>query len=71
MDRPGYRIVSDQPFHGSLLPPTVFAQLYRDRSLAVALAVKSVADPSTQEVRVVQEPGGEVVFSSTGQGALH
>lgn len=70
MDPTGYRIVSDHPFLGSLLPPSVFARIYADRSLAVALAVKSVADPSSQEVRVVEVPGGQVVFRSTAS-ALH
>lgn len=66
----GYRIVSDCPFLGSLLPPVVFGQIYRDRSLAVAVAVKSVADPSSQEVRVIEVPGGDIVFSSIAQPEL-
>jgi hypothetical protein len=59
-----YRIESLDPLTGSLLPaPT--SHLYADPSLAVAVAVKSVADPTRQEVRVVHIPSGEVVFRST------
>jgi hypothetical protein len=32
----------------------------------VAVAVKSVADPTRQEVRVVHIPSGEVVFRTSG-----
>lgn len=50
---------------GSLLPPQTFKQTYADCSLAVAVAVKSVSDPSCQEVRVVHVPSGEVVFQTS------
>ncbi len=59
-----YRIESRNTLRGSLLPPTVLRQLYRDRSLAVAVAVKSLADPTRQEIRVVHVPSGEVVFQT-------
>lgn len=39
-------------------------RLYNNCSLAVAVAVKSVADPSCQHVRVVCVPSGEVVFET-------
>ncbi|HAL37323.1 MAG TPA: hypothetical protein DCP03_04075 [Polaromonas sp.] len=64
-----YRIESRDPLVGSLLPPTTFKQFYADPSLAVAVAVKSVADPTRQEVRVVHIPSGEIIFRTavTGQ----
>ncbi|MBK5205219.1 MAG: hypothetical protein JJD98_07380 [Polaromonas sp.] len=60
-----YRIESRYPLVGSLLPPSAVKQLYTDPSLAVAVAVKSVADPTRQEVRVVHVPSGEIIFRST------
>ncbi|NMM09990.1 MAG: hypothetical protein HHJ16_06930 [Polaromonas sp.] len=63
-----YRIESRYPLMGSLLPPSTFKQLYVDRSLAVAVAVKSVADPTRQEVRVVHIPSGEIVFRTAVTG---
>ena len=62
-----YRIESSLPVFGSLLPPTAFSQLYANRSLAVAVAVavKSVSDPTRQPVRVVHVPSGEIVFDTT------
>lgn len=59
-----YRIESRNTLRGSLLPPTALSQLYADRSLAVAVAVKSLADPTCQEIRVVHVPSGEVVFQT-------
>lgn len=70
MSTSDYRIESSFPLHGSLLPPTMFKRLYASRSLAVVMAVKSVADPSRQSVRVVHVPTGEVVFD-TGPAPLH
>ena len=49
---------------GALLTDSDFGHLYADPSLAVAVAVKSVADPSVQEIRVVHIPSGEVVFTT-------
>lgn len=60
-----FRIESRDPLTGSLLPSPNFNHLYRHASLAVAVAVKSVADPTRQEVRVVHIPSGEIVFKST------
>lgn len=59
-----YRIEHSDPVTGSLLPDSDFQHLYADASLAVAVAVKSVTDPSVQEVRVVHIPTGEVVFGT-------
>lgn len=56
------------PLGGSLLPAPSGGRLYGDRSLAVAVAVKSVADPSCQDVWVVHVPTGEIVFRTTGMG---
>jgi hypothetical protein len=59
-----YRIESSGPASDSLLPSPNLDHLYADASLAVAVAVKSVIDPSVQEVRVVHVPSGEVVFKT-------
>ena len=59
-----YRIESNAPLHGSLLPSENFRDLYANCSLAVAVAVKSVADPTRQHVRVVHVPSGEIVFDT-------
>lgn len=61
-----YRIESKYPLRGSLLPQPNLNRLYVDYSLAVAVAVKSVADPTRQEVCVVHVPSGEIVFRTTG-----
>jgi hypothetical protein len=61
-----YRIENVDAASGSLLPPSSSKHLYADYSLAVAVAVKSVADPTRQEVRVVHVPSGEVVFRTSG-----
>ncbi|TAG33630.1 MAG: hypothetical protein EAZ34_07300 [Polaromonas sp.] len=53
-----YRIESKEPLLGRLLPPSMFRHLYTDRSLAVAVAVKSVEDPTRQRVRVVNVDNG-------------
>lgn len=63
-----YRIESRDTLRGSLLPPSNFSHLYKNYSLAVAVAVKSVADPMRQEVRVVHVPSGEIVFRTPGAG---
>ena len=63
-----YRIESRDLSGGSLLPSPNFQHLYADCSLAVAVAVKSVADPTRQEVRVVHIPSGEIVFRTAATG---
>ncbi len=65
-----YRIECRDTLSGRLLPSGVLNHLYANPSLAVAVAVKSVADPTRQEVRVVHVPSGEIVFQSTGPAAL-
>lgn len=62
-----FRIESRDPLNGSLLPCTAMKSLYGNCSLAVAVAVKSVADPTRQQVRVVHVPSGEIVFQTTPQ----
>ena len=59
-----YRIESRDPISDSLLVSPNLSRLYADASLAIAVAVKSVSDPTTQEVRVVHIPTGEVVFKT-------
>jgi hypothetical protein len=59
-----YRIESSTPLRGSLLPLNSFKALYNDRGLAVAVAVKSLADPTRQHIRVVHVGTGEVVFET-------
>ncbi|MDI1273294.1 hypothetical protein [Polaromonas sp.] len=59
-----YRIESRNTLRGSLLPPNALRQLYTDRSLAVAVAVKSLADPTCQDIRVVHVASGEIVFQT-------
>ncbi len=64
MPSSSYRIESSLPVIGSLLPPTASSRLYADRSLAVAVAIKSVSDPTRQPVRVVHVASGEIVFDT-------
>ena len=61
---PVYRIESRDPMLGQLLPSNNRKNLFADCSLAVAVAVKSVADPTRQQVRVVHVPSGEIVFET-------
>ncbi|MGA8784989.1 MAG: hypothetical protein WB542_06690 [Polaromonas sp.] len=63
-----YRIESRDTLSGSLLPPSNFSHLYKNYSLAVAVAVKSVADPTREEIRVVHVPSGEIVFRTAFAG---
>jgi hypothetical protein len=65
-----YRIESRHPLLGHLLPASTFKRLFANRSLAVALAVKSVDDPTRQQVRVVHIASGEIVFE-TGPAPLN
>ena len=66
-----YRIESFHPLRGSLLPPHSVREYYNDRGLAVAVAVKSLADPTRQHVRVVHVDSGEVVFETEPKGCAH
>ncbi|MCY7371666.1 MAG: hypothetical protein LH479_12615 [Polaromonas sp.] len=62
-----FRIESRFPLTGSLLPVSLLKRDYADRSLAVAVAVKSVTDPTCQQVQVVYVPTGEIVFETTSE----
>lgn len=58
-----YRLESSHPIAGRLLPVSGSRQyLFSDRSLAVAMAAKSVTKPMGEEIRVVHVPTGEVIF---------
>ncbi|MES3003194.1 MAG: hypothetical protein V4787_21055 [Pseudomonadota bacterium] len=58
-----FRVESSHPIAARLLPVQGLRQyLFADRSLAVAMAAKSVTRPSGEEIRVVHVPTGEVVF---------
>ena len=61
---PAYRIESRDPLLGHLLPTQQRKTLFGNCSLAVAVAVKSVDDPTRQQVRVVHVPSGEVIFET-------
>jgi hypothetical protein len=65
MASPQFRIESSDILRGSLLPPAPLQRLYTDRSLAVAVAVKSLTDPTRQDIRVVHIPTGEIVFQTS------
>lgn len=66
MALPDYRIESNHPLAGRLLPTTDARQYFvSDRALAVALAAKSTTRPCGKEIRVVHVPTGEVVFRKT------
>ena len=59
---PKYRIESSGTLKSGLLLPINFNHLYQDRSLAVAVAAKSITAPEREEIRVVQVPSGKVIF---------
>ena len=59
---PKYRIESSGALTSNLLHSIDFNHLYDSRSLAVAVAAKSVTKPVQKEVRVVRLPDGEVIF---------
>lgn len=65
-----YRIESNQPLAGRLLPMNrVQSLVVGDRALAVVLAAKCETNPAGQEIRVVHVPTGEVVFRKSAEGA--
>lgn len=58
-----YRIESDYPMVGPLLPKAKNANvMMENRSLAIVAAAKSQTIPDGQEIRVVYLPTGEVVY---------
>jgi hypothetical protein len=67
MSSADFRVESSHPIAGRLWPLSGLQQyFFSDRSLAVAMAAKSVTKPSGQEIRVVHVPTGEIVFRKPG-----
>ena len=62
-----YLIECEATSQGNLLPVTNPSLLYKNLSLAVAVAAKSVADPKHQEVRVIHIPSQRIVFRAPGR----
>ena len=62
MSTPKYKIESNGTLTSNLLLAINFEHLYDNRSLAVAIAAKSITLPVQKEVRVVRVPDGEVIF---------
>ncbi len=62
MSTPKYKIESSGRLASDLLLAINFDHLYDNRSLAVAIAAKSITLPVQREVRVVRVPDGEVIF---------
>jgi hypothetical protein len=62
-----YLIECEATAQGGLLPPTHPSHLYKNLSLAVAVAAKSMAHPKHQEVRVVHIPSRAIVFRAPGR----
>lgn len=63
MTTAAYRIESNQPLSGRLLPfATGKHVLVGDRGLAISLAAKNFVAGAGDEVRVVYVPTGEIVF---------
>lgn len=68
MSSADFRVESSHPISGRLWPLGGSQQyFFSDRSLAVAMAAKSVTKPSGQEIRVVHVPTGEIVFRKPGR----
>ncbi|MEI8169998.1 MAG: hypothetical protein WCG50_10005 [Rhodoferax sp.] len=67
MSSPVYRIESNHPIVGPLLPylHTAKSIVITVRELAVAMASKSSTEPCGHEIRVVHLPSGEVIFRKT------
>ena len=67
MSSADFRVESNHPISGRLWPLSGSQQyFFSNRSLAVAMAAKSITKPSGQEIRVVHVPTGEVVFTKPG-----
>lgn len=62
-----YLIECEATSLGNLLPVTNPSLLYKNLSLAVAVAAKSMAHPKHQEVRVIHIPSLEIVFRAPGR----
>ena len=67
MSTTAYRVESNFPISGPLLPGLVTAKFFNlvDQTLAVVLASKSFTRPLGQEIRVVHVPSGQVVYRKT------
>jgi len=62
-----YLIECETTSRGGLLPATKPSHLYKNLSLAVAVAAKSMAHPKHQEVRVIHFPSQKIVFRAPGR----
>jgi len=61
-----YRIESSHPIVGPLISGFNTTVLYlADRAMAVVMAAKSETRPYGNEIRVVHQPTGEVVYRKT------
>lgn len=66
MAKDTYRIESNQPMIGPLLPPLGSKFIHvGDRDLAIVLATKSTTRPCGHEIRLVYVPTGAIVFRKT------
>ena len=71
MSNSQYKIESSGTLSSDLLVAINFDHLYENRSLAVAIAAKSITLPVQQEVRVVRVADGEVIFRTKGSEAAN
>ena len=62
-----YLIECESSSVSNLLPVTNPSHLYKNLSLVVAVAAKSVAHAKHQEVRVIHIPSREIVFRAPGR----
>jgi hypothetical protein len=61
-----YRIESSHPIVGPLISGINTTALYlADRAMAVVMAAKSETRPYGNEIRVIHQPTGEVVYRKT------
>lgn len=67
MSSAAYRVESNFPIVGPLLPGIVSSKFFNlvDRALAIVVAAKSFTKPFGQEIRVVHVPTGEIVYRKT------
>lgn len=66
MKKDTYRIESNHPMMGPLLPPLGSKFIHiGDRDLAIVLATKSTTRPLGHEIRLVHVPTGAIVFRKT------
>lgn len=67
MSSGAYRVESNLPIVGPLVPGLVSSKVFMlvDMAMAIVLAAKSFTNPPGQEIRVVHLPTGEVVYRKT------